>query len=325
MTNRLFGVLGVLAAIIVVFAVVVVVVAATRSGESFGERVASVVGMDSESLEREHEEAMSEDADDAEIDEMVEFLASIIEDDELSDDELAELEEWLDDDSEVFSFRDLDLFESDEEWFTEEDGDGFEKRRGTLRVVPYEDSEDEVAEWLEEFLEEGEFEVWIEEMVESWEERGPRFSMERRFEFESDVEEWIDEFLDEGGMKRGELEEWFDELRESKGERGPDFGSGGWFGFDGDDPSEWLDRMVEEGVFNDADAEEFESWLEGLEDDWDGGWQRIPGERRFEFDTDDGRFRFRGEWRYGDPGDDFTDDDKDKDRYERHPKRGISF
>ena len=136
MTNRLFGVLGVLAAIIVVFAVVVVVVAATRSGESFGERVASVVGMDSERSGREHEEAMSEDANDAEVDEMVEFLASIIEDDELSDGELAELEEWLDDDSEVFSFRDLDLFESDGERFKEEDGDGFEKRRGDAKGRP---------------------------------------------------------------------------------------------------------------------------------------------------------------------------------------------
>ena len=330
MTNRLIGVLGVLATIVVVFALAVVVVAATRSGpayegQSFGERVVTVVGFDSEDVDIEHDEAMSEEAEDLVSDELVEFLASVIEDDDVSDDEMAELEEWLEDDSEVFSFRELELFESDRESFQDEDSEGVEKLRGTLRVVPFDDSDREGAEWLEEFFEEGEFEVWLEEMTESWGERGPRFSMERRFDFDGDVEEWVDEFSDEGGMKHGELEEWFEQMEESWDKRGSHFESESWFEFDGDGASEWLDRMVEKGILDDADVDELESWLEELEDDWDGGWRAIPGERRFEFDTDDGRFRFRGEWRYGEPGDDFADDDKYDDRHERFPKRGLSF
>ena len=89
MTNRLLGVLGVLAVIVIVFAVTLAVVAAVQTGgeyrgESFGERLASIVGLDSEDSEREHEELMLEEDEDIDSDEMVEFLASLIEDDQVS-------------------------------------------------------------------------------------------------------------------------------------------------------------------------------------------------------------------------------------------------
>ena len=183
------------------------------------------------------------------------------------DEELMELSEWLEDDSEVFTFGDLD-------WFENEDDDGVEKRRGTLRVFPYEDSDNDGAEWLEELLEDGwiedgEFEDWLDEMKESWDERWPRSSMERRFEFDRDIEEWLEEFLD----------------------------------------GDWIE------------SDEFEEWLEEFDREWDGGWYGIPGQRSFEFDTDDGHFKFRGEWRYGDSDDgDYADkDDKDKPRYHLAP------
>ena len=253
MTNRLLGVLGVLAVIVIVFAVTVAVVAAAQGGgESFGERVASMVGLDSEDSDREHEELMSEGVDDIESDEMVEFLASLIEDDEVSDEELAELSEWLEEETEVFSFRYFDEESKDWDWMK--------------------DDEDE---WFELELEE-----WLDEMMESWGEDGPRFWMERRFEFDGDH--------DEDRMK---------------GERGAGSSREGWFGTDRGDLSEWLDEMVEQGVFSEDDVAEFEDWLEGSDEkwEWDGGWRGIPGERKFEFDTDDGSFWFRGELRYSTP------------------------
>lgn len=253
MTNRLLGVLGVLAVIVIVFAVTVAVVAAAQGrGESFDERVASMVGLDSDDSDREHEELMSEDVDDIESDEIVEFLASLIEDDEVSDEELAELSEWLEEETEVFSFRDFDEESEDWDWMK--------------------DDEDE---WFELELEE-----WLDEMMESWGEDEPRFWMERRFEFDGDH--------DEDRMK---------------GERSAEFPRGGWFGTDGDDLSEWLDKMVEQGLFSEDDVAEFEDWLEGSDEkwEWDGDWRGIPGERKFEFDTDDGSFWFRGELRYSTP------------------------
>ena len=127
MTNRLLGVLGVLAVIVIVFAVTVAVVVAAQGGEeSFDERVASMIGLDSDDSDREHGELMSEDVDDIESDEIVEFLASLIEDDEVSDEELAELSEWLEEETEVFSFRDFDEESEDWDWMKDDEDEWFE-------------------------------------------------------------------------------------------------------------------------------------------------------------------------------------------------------
>ena len=279
MSRRLFGVVGVLVVMGFVFGLAVVVLAAMEGdGDSFGERIESVIGLDS---------------DDVYEDEMVEFLASVIEDGEVSDEELEELSEWLKDESEVFSFRDFDEME---------------KRFGTLRVYPFEGDDLKGSErggWFgyapsdEGWEGDDDFEEWLEELEDSWGEGGPRFWIERwaerdelpgfdagKGEFrvfpyeggDGDVAEWLEEFLDEGLMEDGEFTDWLEEM------------------------------------------------MEDLEMEFGGEWGGIPGEHQFEFDSDDGRFRFRGEWRYGDGGGGaLDDDDKDERRYRLVPRRGISF
>ena len=295
MSRRLFGVVGVLVVMVFVFGLAVTVLAAVEGdGDSFGDRVASVVGLASKDSDWVDEDVMLEEMEGVREDEMVEFLASVIEDGEVSDEELEELSEWLEDGSEVFSFRDFDEME---------------ERFGTLRIYPFEDDDLKGSErggWFgyaprdEGWEGDDDFEEWLEEMEDSWGEGGPRFWFER----------WAGR------------DEW----------PGFDAGKGRFRAFpyeggDGDVP-EWLDEFLDEGLIEDG---EFTDWLEemmeDLEMEFDGEWGGIPGERQFEFDSDDGRFRFRGEWRYGDGGGDSLDDDKDKDerRYRLVPKRGISF
>lgn len=292
MTNRLLGVLAGLAAIGVALAVTVVVLAATRSGEeyegqSFGERLASVVGADSGGAYAENEEVMLDEAEQVALTtndmmrsdqgDLVDFLASAIEDGQISDHELEELREWLYDAPEVFTFRDFDSFDetfgaftdnpfienrSEWAWSDGKTDPDWMKGDDEYRVFPDEYFNRNDGEWLWEFLDEGlmrndEFPEWLDEMQEGWEGRDPRFSIERRFEFADD------------------------------------------------DAWDRLEELVEERVMDD----EFEDWLEGLPME---GLPEFPGNGSFEFDSDDGRFSFRGEWHWSE-SDDYESDHIEND------------
>ncbi len=317
MTNRLLGVLAVLAAIGVAFAVTVVVLAATRSGgeyegKSFGERLASVVGVDSDASEREHQEVMLEKIENvdeivnemarADEDEIVDFLASAIEDGQISDHELEELREWLYDAPEVFTFRDFDSFEEPSGAFFdnpfidnrsgwERNGRGERNDGKTDRDWMKGDDEDR---FKREFADkprfkavEGEYRVLPHEY------------------FNRDDAEWLREFLDDGLMRDDEFPEWLDEMREGREGRDPRFSIERRYEFADDDTWEWLEELVEERVMDD----EFEGWLEGLPME---GLPEFPGNGSFEFDSDDGRFSFRGEWHWS-GSDDYESDHIEND------------
>ena len=101
----------------------------------------------------------------------------------------------------------------------------------------------------------------------------------------------------------------------------------GWE-FQGFVPPDLLDDLVERGVMTQDEADQIQSWLENLPDSVSETMPKFLGNRSFEFHSDDGSFRFRGEWNFGEPEDDSTDehkDDKDDDRYELGRNKGISF
>ena len=312
MTNRLLGVLAVLAAIGVAFAVTVVVLAATRSGEeyerqSFGERLASVVGADSGDAYAEHEEVMSEEAEEvasttndmmrSDQGDLVDFLASAIEDGQISDHELEELREWLYDAPEVFTFRDFDSFDETfgafidnpfidnrSEW--ERNGRGERNDGKTDRDWMKGDDDDR---FKREFADKPRFEATEGEYR--------AFPYEH---FNRDDAEWLEKFLEKGLMKDEELPEWIGEMEEALEGRNPRFFIERRFEFADDDPWEWLEELLEEGVMDD----QFEGWLEGFPKE---DLPEFPGNSSFEFDSDDGRFRFRGEWRWS-GSDDYESD-----------------
>ena len=101
----------------------------------------------------------------------------------------------------------------------------------------------------------------------------------------------------------------------------------GWE-FQGFVPPDLLDDLVERGVMTQDEADQIQSWLENLPDSVSETMPKFLGYRSFEFDSDDGSFRFRGEWNFGEPEDDSTHEhkhDKDYDRYELGRNKGISF
>ena len=84
----------------------------------------------------------------------------------------------------------------------------------------------------------------------------------------------------------------------------------GWE-FQGFVPPDLLDDLVERGVMTQDEADQIQSWLENLPDSVSETMPKFLGNRSFEFDSDDGSFRFRGEWNFGEPEDDSTDEHKD--------------
>ncbi len=318
MTNRLLGVLAVLAAIGVAFAVTVVALVATRSGgeyegQSFGERLASVVGADSGDAYAEHEEVMSEEAEEvasttndmmrSDEGELVDFLASAIEDGQISDHELEVLREWLYDAPEVFTFRDFDSFDETFGAFTENPfidnrsewerhGRGERNDGKTDRDWMKGDDDDR---FKREFADKPRFEA-----VEG------EYRVLPHEYFNCNDAEWLKEFLEKGLMKDEGFPEWLDEMKEGWEGRNPRFSIERRFEFADDDAWEWLEEFMEERVMDD----EFEGWLEGSLEE---GLLEPSSNNSFEFDSDDGRFRFRGEWWHWSGPDDYESDHIEND------------
>ena len=184
-----------------------------------------------------------------------------------------------------------------------------------------------------------EFDEWLEDAPEAFRSRSSsdgddgsslnKFPFERfRFGTQSeDFGEWLEGFLErdwEEVIERVEEESDsepdgrpFVERREfEKRFDSSDDLPFGWFGFEGRSESEWLDQLVEQGVMSREDADRLESWFEDLPGAFGEGFRGFPGGREFEFDSDDGRFRFRGQWRFGESDDaepSHSDDDDNGD------------
>ncbi len=148
-----------------------------------------------------------------------------------------------------------------------------------------------------------------------------RYEWSREFDLERLLPEDFADRLDEWFSERedGSLQ---DERDDSENGRRFWFGRGsfeespGRFGWSGEgDGAEWLDDLFEEGLFNAETEDEIREWLEGLPDSFEFDMEDFPGDGSFEFDSDDGKFRFRGHWRMDESewGSDKDDDPKEDD------------
>ena len=182
-----------------------------------------------------------------------------------------------------------------------------------------------------------EFDEWLEEAPEAFSSRSSMdvddvgsmddFPFER-FSFGSeseDLDDWLGAFLERVWEEEEEIEgveeksggerelRPFVERREFESRFGSfDALPFGRFEFEGGDHTDWLDELVEQGIMTREEADRLESWIEDLPDAFGEGLRGFPGEREFEFNSDDGRFRFRGHWRSGDSEEDepsHSDDD----------------
>ena len=216
---------------------------------------------------------------------------------------------------------------SDALGFTEESDD--DDRSGTAST-----SEATRMQFVSSLVDEGEigedeaddFDEWLKEAPEAFRSRSSmdfdddvsvdEFPFERfRFGSQSeDFGEWLEGFLErdwEDVIERVEEESSsepdgrpFVERREFERRfDSSDDSPFGWFGFEGRSEAEWLDQLVEQGVISQEDADRIESWIDDLPDAFGEGFRGFPGGREFEFDSDDGRFRFRGQWRFGESDD----------------------
>ena len=143
----------------------------------------------------------------------------------------------------------------------------------------------------------------------------------RFFGRSEDNEEWLDDLFE----RRQEDREYSFKF-EDRMERLPaDSLLPGWE-FSGFVPPDWLEDLVKSGVMTQEDVDQLRSWLDDLPDSFGDGMPRFSDERNFEFESDDGRFRFKGRWGFGDSEDDSADEyEDDEDRYELLPNKGISF
>ncbi len=136
----------------------------------------------------------------------------------------------------------------------------------------------------------------------------------RFFGQHEDREEWLDDLFERRRLDREDSFRFEDRVeRVTPFEGFLRLPSDRWE-FEGPLQTKWIDQLVERGFMTEEDADEFKSWFNNLPNEFD---ERIPdfsGDREFEFDSDDGRFRFR--WRLDKPDDDWffeTNPEHDQD------------
>ena len=134
----------------------------------------------------------------------------------------------------------------------------------------------------------------------------------RFFGRSEDGEEWLDDLLDREGLDRDYEYRFEDSLLP------------GWE-FSGFVPPDWLGDLVERGVMTQEEVDQLRSWLDDLPDSFGDAMPRFSDERNFEFESDDGRFRFKGRWGFDKPDNNSSENDEDEDKYELRPNKGISF
>ena len=262
-TRRLLGVLVALSAIAIVFAAGVVVVVLVQDDEQNAAHPLTEVVADALDVESASE-LSGRRTGSALTDEHREYAEDLVEEGTITEEQAEELLDW---------------WGQAPEWVGSiQRSDESEDLEYTFRFAPFagfrNDSESpERFEWSEEF----DFEDLLSE------------------DFADRLDEWFSE-LEDGSFQ--------DELDDSKNERRFWFGRRsfdelpdryGWTGED--DGAEWLDDLFEEGLFTAEGEDEIREWLEDLPDSFEFNMEDFPGDGSFEFDSDDGRFRFRGHWR----------------------------
>ncbi len=134
----------------------------------------------------------------------------------------------------------------------------------------------------------------------------------RFFGRSEDGEEWLDDLFDREGLDRDHEYRFEDSLLP------------GWE-FSGFVPPDWLSDLVERGVMTQEEVDQLRSWLDALPDSFGDDIPRFSDDRSFEFESDDGRFRFKGRWGLDKRDNNSSENDEDEDRYELRPNKGISF
>lgn len=262
-TRRLLGVIAVLSAIVVVFAASMVVVVLVQDDDQnaanpLTELVANTLDVESESEISERQSgAVLTDEQRAYVDDLVEEGA-------ITEEQAEELREW---------------WSLAPEWIgTIEGSDEWEDLEYTFRFAPFEGfrKESESAE---------------------------RFEWSEDFDFEGMLPEDFADRLDEWFAEREYVVPFGDE-DDSEGKRRFRFGRGSFrefpddFGWSSEDSgSDWLEELVEKGLIGPDDADQIEGWFDELPESFDFDMEGFPGDGSFEFDSDDGKFRFRGHWR----------------------------
>ncbi len=262
-TRRLLGVMVVLSAIAIVFAVGVVVVVLVQDHEQ--NEANPLTELVAEALDVESASELSErQAVSVLTEEHRAYAEDLVEDGTITEEQAEELLDW---------------WGQAPEWVGSiQRSDESEDLEYTFRFAPFagfrNDSQSrERSERSEEFD--------IEGLLSE--------------DFADRLDEWFSE-LEDGSFQ--------DELDDSENERRF------WFGrrsFDElpdrygwtreDDGAEWLDDLFEEGLFAAETEDGIREWLEGLPNSFEFDLEDFPGDGSFEFDSDDGKFRFRGHWR----------------------------
>ena len=278
--KRLLGVMAVLSVGAVAFAGTVVAVAAAQDDDesgrrSFVDRVASILGIESETVQDAFDQASEEIA----TEKREEYVDALVEKDAVTQEEATELREWWSETPDAVPFRGSHEF-----------GGGYysfgDKSFGKFGFG----SEDhDISDWLDALVEK---EMMTQEEAD-------------------ELQAWLSAAPDVSPFMEKEDS---DRTRHfSFGRRS--FGQLPFGGFEPGvspgDPSEWLDSLVENGLMTQEEADELRAWLDNLPDSFEEGMPGLPSQRSFEFDSDDGKFRFRGHWgRHG------SDDDSSKQNSE---------
>ena len=142
----------------------------------------------------------------------------------------------------------------------------------------------------------------------------------RFFRRSEDTEEWLDDLFDREWLDREDafrFEDWIERLPDDSSFRG--------WEFSGFVPPDWLGDLVERGVMTQDQADQLKSWIDNLPDSFGDAMPRFADERDFEFESDDGRFRFRGRWHLDEPENDSSEEHKDENRFELGSDKGVSF
>ncbi len=267
--KRLLAVLAVLSVGMAVFAGTIVAVAAAQSteeseGRSLVERVANILGIETETVQDAFDQASQEIA----AEKREAHIDGLVEKGLITEEEAVELRDWWSEAPDISPLR--PGFKG---------GFGFFGHRqfGKFGLGLHGDG---YSEWLDALVE--------KEMITQ--------------EEADELEAWLSEAPDVSLYE--EKEERSEGHRGRFGKRYESFGEmpfGGYRpGIVPGDYSEWLDGLVEKGLMTQEDADELEALLDGFKDSFEEG---MPGQHSFDFDSDDGRFRFRGHWGWHGKGD----------------------
>lgn len=142
----------------------------------------------------------------------------------------------------------------------------------------------------------------------------------RFFGSSEDREEMLDDLFDREWLDREDSFRFEDRI-----DRIPDISPFHGWEFSGFVPPDWVDGLFERGVITQDELDQLKSWIDNLPDSFSDAMPRFSDERNFEFESDDGYFRFRGRWHLDEPDNDPSEEHEDEDRFELGADKGITF